>query len=232
MSEADIPTRAATASTAPFRGTRFYRFAHLVLRVTCFWPYRGFVIGAGRIPTSGAFVIAPTHRSMLDIPWVAMSTPRRIRFMGKASLFRVPVLGWLFTVLGGFPVERDGSDRAPLRDSLRILEGGEPLVVYPEGTRQRGDVIQPLQPGAAYLAIKAQVPIVPVAMYDTERAWRGPGRFPRFGGPGVVLVGTPIVPPVRNGSVVKRELVEQLTAHLHTELQRLYDEARTTQVRR
>lgn len=204
----------------------FYRFARAVLKVVCFWPYRGRVIGAERIPDVPAFVLAPSHRSMLDIPWLAMATPRRIRFMGKAPLFRVPVLGWLFRVLGGFPVERDGSDRGPLRDSLQILRAGEPLAVYPEGTRQRGATIAPLQPGAAYLAIKAQVPLVPVALFDTERAWRGPGRLPRFGGPGVVFVGEPIVPPAIAGTVVKRELVDELTERLHVELQKLWDEAR------
>jgi 1-acyl-sn-glycerol-3-phosphate acyltransferase len=203
----------------------FYRFGRLVVRITCVWPYRVRVYGAEKVPAAGACVLAPSHRSMLDIPWVAMTTRRRIRFMGKAPLFRVPVLGWLFRVLGGFPVERDGSDRGPLRDSLRILDDGEPLAVYPEGTRQHGETIAPLQPGAAYLAIKAQVPLVPVALHGTERPWRGPHRLPRFGGPGVVLVGDPIVPPPRRGSVVKRDLVDELTERLHAELQKLWDEA-------
>ncbi len=205
---------------------RLYRFCRWVVRVTCVWPYRVRVLGAEKVPSSGAFVFAPSHRSMLDIPWLAATTKRRIRFMGKAPLFRVPVLGGLFRILGGFPVERDGSDRGPLRDSLRILESGEPLAVYPEGTRQRGSVIAALQPGAAYLAIKAQVPLVPVAMYGSEHPWRGAHRFPRFGGPGVVLVGDSIVPPRRASSVVKRELVDELNARLHLELQKLWDEAR------
>jgi 1-acyl-sn-glycerol-3-phosphate acyltransferase len=219
--------RGVVSATRP-GSLRFYRFARSVLRLVCFAPYRGRVIGAERVPSTGAFVFAPTHRSMLDIPWLSMATPRRVRFMGKASLFRVPVLGWVFSVLGGFPVERDGSDRGPLRDSLKILEGGEPLAIYPEGSRQRGHEIQPLQPGAAYLAIKAQVPIVPVAMFDTERAWRGPSKLPRFGGPGVVLVGDPIVPPPMTGTIVKRDLVNELSAQLRVELQQLYDEARLT----
>lgn len=204
---------------------RFYRFARVVLRATCFWPYRGRVVDGSKIPTEGACVLAPSHRSMLDIPWLAMATTRRVRYMGKASLFRVPMLGRVFTLLGGFAVERDGSDRGPLRDSLKILEGGEPLAVYPEGTRQHGAAIQVLQPGAAYLAIKAQVPIVPVALAGTEEAWRGPGRLPRFGRGGIVLVGDPITPPARTGSVVKRELVDELNARLHAELQRLFDDA-------
>jgi 1-acyl-sn-glycerol-3-phosphate acyltransferase len=182
------------------------------------------VIGTERVPKSGGFVFAPSHRSMLDIPWLAAATKRRIRFMGKASLFRVPVLGWCFAALGGFPVERDGSDRGPLRDSLAILANGEPLAVYPEGTRQHGREIQPLQAGAAYLAIKAGVPIVPVAIAGSEEPFRGGRRLPRFPR-GLVLVGEPIQPPARTGSVVKRELVDHLSAQLRIELQKLSDDA-------
>ena len=132
---------------------------------------------------------------------VAATTRRRIRFMGKASLFRVPVLGSLFRALGGFPVERDGTDRRPLRDSLEMLRMVRCSRVYPEGTRQHGREIQPLQPGAAYLAIKAGVPIVPVGIAGTEEPFRGAHRLPRFGR-GVVLIGEPIQPPARIGSVV------------------------------
>ena len=95
---------------------------------------------------------------------------------------------------GGFPVERDGSDRGPLRHSLAILQNGEPLAVYPEGTRQHGREIQPLQSGAAYLAIKTGVPILPVAIAGSEEPFRGAHRLPRFGR-GVVLIGEPIQPP-------------------------------------
>jgi 1-acyl-sn-glycerol-3-phosphate acyltransferase len=202
----------------------FYRFARALVVWVSTRPWRVRVIGSERVPASGGFVFAPSHRSMLDIPWVAATTTRRIRFMGKAALFRVPVLGWIFAALGGFPVERDGSDRGPLRDSLAILNNGEPLAVYPEGTRQHGTEIQPLQAGAAYLAIKAGVPIVPVACAGSEEPFRGGHRLPRFA-QGVVLVGEPIQPPVRTSSVVKRELVDQLSAQLRVELQKLFDEA-------
>ncbi len=202
----------------------FYRYASALVVWVCTRPWRVRVLGADRVPKEGGFVFAPSHRSMLDIPWLAATTRRRIRFMGKASLFRVPVLGWIFSALGGFPVERDGSDRGPLRDSLTILDNGEPLAVYPEGTRQHGPEIQPLQAGAAYLAIKAGVPIVPVAIAGSEEPFRGPTRLPRFGR-GVVLVGEPIHPPEKTGSVVKRELVDHLSAQLRVELQKLFDEA-------
>jgi len=187
------------------------------------WRVR--IEGRERLPAAGAYVIAPSHRSMMDIPFVAGITRRRVRFMGKAPLFRIPVVGSVFRVLGSFPVERDGSDRKPLRDSLEVLAEGDALVVYPEGTRQNGPTIQPLQPGAAYLGVKAQVPIVPVGVAGAEEIFRSRrGRLPGLGRV-VVVIGEPIFPPKRTGSVVKRDVVNETTAVLAEALQGVLDRA-------
>ena len=203
----------------------FYRFMRFFVVGYVRVVYRARVVGREHVPRSGPYIIAPSHRSMLDIPLAGAITTRRIRFMGKAPLFRVPVLGAIFRALGGFPVERDGSDFGPLRDSLRILGTGEPLVVYPEGTRQRGRVIAPLQAGAAYLAAKANVPIVPIGIAGAEETFRTRrGLLPGFGRI-IVVVGEPIPPPVREGSVVKRSAVDELSDTLRERLQKLIDEA-------
>ena len=203
----------------------FYRFMRFFVVGYVRVVYRVRVVGTEHVPKSGPYIIAPSHRSMLDIPLAGAITTRRIRFMGKAPLFRVPVLGAIFRALGGFPVERDGGDVGPVRDSLRILEEGEPLVVYPEGSRQRGRDIAPLQPGAAYLAAKAGVPIVPLGIAGAEETFRTKrGRLPGFGRI-VVVVGEPLLPPARQGSIVKRSAVDELTATLHERLQKLLHEA-------
>lgn len=204
----------------------FYKVVRWLVLAFSVKPWRVRYIGTEQVPARGAAIVAPSHRSMLDITWTCGVTRRRMRYMGKASAFRIPVLGWCFRALGGFAVERDGNDRAPLRDSLAILENGEVLTIYPEGTRQRGPMIMELQPGVAWLAIKAQVPIVPVAIVGTEEVFRSGGKFPSFRR-GVVLVGAPITPPQRSSSVVKRELVNQLNDELRTELQRLFELANT-----
>jgi 1-acyl-sn-glycerol-3-phosphate acyltransferase len=145
--------------------------------------------------------------------------------MGKVEVFKIPVVGTLFRWLGGFPVLRDGTDRKAVRDSIAILHAGEPLVVYPEGTRQHGPAIQPLQPGAAYLAIRAGVPIVPVGIAGSEEIFRSHGtKIPRFGRAGIV-VGDPIFPPERTSGVVSREVVNDVTNMLAKELQQVFDEA-------
>jgi 1-acyl-sn-glycerol-3-phosphate acyltransferase len=187
------------------------------------WRVR--MVGEDRLPKSGGYVLAPSHRSMMDIPFAAAVTTRRLRFMGKQSVFKIPVLGTVFTWLGGFPVQRDGTDRKAVRDSLALLEAGEVLCVYPEGSRQHGPKIQPLQPGAAYLALRAGVPIVPVAINGAEEILRTKkDPIPRFGRVAIVI-GEPIQPEARTTGVVPRDKVDALTAQLSDALQTVFDEA-------
>jgi len=203
----------------------FYRSVRLIVADGSRAVYRARVIGRERLPETGGFVLAPSHRSMMDIPFAAVVTHRRIRFMGKAGLFKVPVLGTLFTWLGGFPVARDGTDRKAVRDSVAMLEAGEVLCVFPEGTRQNGEKIQPLQPGAAYLSLRSGAPIVPIAIAGSEEILRDhKAPIPRFARV-VIVVGEPLVPETRTSGVVAREKVDALTATLADSLQSLYDQA-------
>ena len=203
----------------------FYRIVRWILTTGSRLLWRVKVIGIEQVPKSGGFVLAPSHRSMMDIPLAAVPTKRRIRYMGKGSLFRIPVLGWLFSTLGGFPVERDGTDRKAVRDSVAMLESGEVLCVFPEGTRQNGPKIQPLQPGASYLALRSGAPIVPIAIAGSEEILRDhKWPIPHFGRV-VIVVGEPIVPEARTGGVVARDKVDALTATLFDTLQVLFDQA-------
>jgi 1-acyl-sn-glycerol-3-phosphate acyltransferase len=202
-----------------------YRVVHWILTNGSKVLWRVKVTGIERVPSAGGFVLAPSHRSMMDIPLAAIVTKRRLRFMGKVSVFKIPVLGWLFSTMGGFPVARDGTDRKAVRDSIAMLEAGEALCVFPEGTRQNGPKIQPLQPGAAYLALRSGAPIVPLAIAGSEEILRDHRRpIPHFGRV-VIVVGEPIVPEARTSGVVARDRVDALTATLFDNLQHLFDEA-------
>jgi 1-acyl-sn-glycerol-3-phosphate acyltransferase len=206
----------------------FYDIVRLLVAGGSAAAYRARIKGREKLPAQGGYVLAPSHRSMMDIPFAAWLSRRPLRYMGKVSLFRIPVAGWFFRRLGGFEVARDGTDRKALRDSIAMLQGGEVLLVYPEGTRQNGPKIQPLQPGAAYLALRAGVPIVPVGLAGSEEILRSHRlnfpHFPRFGRV-VMVVGDPIVSPPRDTGVVPREQVDALTARLHDALQVVFDEA-------
>jgi 1-acyl-sn-glycerol-3-phosphate acyltransferase len=203
----------------------FYRVVHWVLTNGSRLLWRVRVVGIERVPRTGGFVLAPSHRSMMDIPLAAIVTKRRLRFMGKASVFKIPVLGWLFSTLGGFPVARDGTDRKAVRESIAMLEAGEALCVFPEGTRQNGPKIQPLQPGSSYLSLRSGAPIVPIAIAGSEEILRDHKRpIPHFGRV-VIVVGDPIVPEARTSGVVARDKVDTLTATLFDTLQTRFDEA-------
>jgi 1-acyl-sn-glycerol-3-phosphate acyltransferase len=202
----------------------FYRIVRPIVTTICTVLWRTRVVGRENLPPAGGFILAPSHRSMMDIPLAAVVTHRRIRFMGKKSLFALPVIGPIFTWLGGFPVARDGTDRKAVRDSVEMLRAGEVLCVFPEGTRQNGPKIQPLQPGAAYLALRSGVPIIPIGMAGTEeilRASKSP--IPRFGRV-VLVVGEPILPEPLTGTLVPRDRVDALSARLGDDMQRVFDD--------
>jgi 1-acyl-sn-glycerol-3-phosphate acyltransferase len=200
-----------------------YRVARALLVALSRTVFRLRVVHGERIPQSGAYVLAPSHRSYLDTPFVAAVTRRRIRFMGKKELWSKGWSAKLFTALGAFPVERDTPDRAALRQSMDAVQGGEPLVIFPEGTRRTGPTIVELHDGAAYVAARTGVPIVPVGIGGSEDILARGRKMPRFKRV-VVVVGEPIEPPSR-GAAVKRSEVADLTARLEKALQLVFDEA-------
>lgn len=203
----------------------FYRAAWLIV-IPIFRAYTRLTIdGKEHLPRSGAFVLAPTHRSYLDTPFAGTIRWKRMRFMGKHTMWKNRQFGWVFSALGAFPVQRGAADREALKRAIAVLEMGEPLVLFPEGERKAGPVVQPLFDGAVYVAIKAGVPIVPVGIGGSERVMPKGARFvyPRKVH---VEIGPPIPPPVvPAGGRVPRTVYTEYSEHLHSELQRLLDTA-------
>jgi 1-acyl-sn-glycerol-3-phosphate acyltransferase len=182
--------------------------------------------GAENVPPHGPFVLAPVHRSNLDFILVATVRPPRMRYMGKASIWKWGPLGKFVSMLGAFPVHRGTADRESLRTCMQVIENGEPLVMFPEGTRRSGVAVEDLFDGPAYVASRAGVPIVPVGIGGSDGAMPVGARFIRPHKV-VLVVGEPIVPPVGDGTGrVKRRVVRELTEQVQVDLQRLYDEAR------
>jgi 1-acyl-sn-glycerol-3-phosphate acyltransferase len=181
------------------------------------------VTGRHNVPPRGAYIVAPSHRSVFDIPFAAFVTRRRIRMMAKRELFSSAFGGWLFRKLGAIEVEREATDRGALRVSQQVLRAGEPLAIFPEGTRRTGPAIDELYDGVAYLALKVGVPILPVGIGGTEQILPSGKVLPRLHKVAIV-VGEPIVPP-RTDGVQKRSEVAEITAELRTRLQACFDEA-------
>jgi 1-acyl-sn-glycerol-3-phosphate acyltransferase len=202
----------------------FYRFARAVVLSLCKVAFRVKVRGAEHVPIRGAYIVAPTHRSNLDTPFAAFVTKRRIRFMAKQELFQRPLGAKLFTALGGVSVERGSpSSRAALKAIQAALADGEPVAVFPEGTRRHGREVTDLFDGTAYLAVKLGVPIVPIGIGGSEEILASGKKLPRLRRVAVV-VGPPIVPPA-DATTRKRGDLATITAELQAELQRLFDQA-------
>ena len=180
------------------------------------------VEGRENVPKTGIFILAPTHRSILDTPISSGSNTRRMRFMGADKWWSNKWFGKLLSLLGGFPVTRGTADREALKRCITLLEAGEPLVVFPEGERKSGPIVQPLFEGPAYLAAKTGAPIVPVGIGGSERVMPKGAKFihPKKLH---VVIGKPIAAPVGETSRVQRDATRACTLELHAELQRLFD---------
>jgi 1-acyl-sn-glycerol-3-phosphate acyltransferase len=202
----------------------FYGFARVLLLGLSKLLFRIRIRGQGYVPVTGPFIVAPSHRSYLDTPFVSFITRRQIRFMAKEELFKNSFGRKLFTTLGAIPVARGSINARPaMKEIQRALEAGEAAAVYPEGTRRHGPDIGELFDGTAYLAVKLGVPIVPVAVGGSEEILASGKKLPRLHRVSV-RVGVPIHPPA-DASTRKRADLVAISDELLKSLQSLFDEA-------
>jgi 1-acyl-sn-glycerol-3-phosphate acyltransferase len=203
----------------------FYRFMRGVVIAITRTYFRARVTGMENLPRTGPYILSPIHRSNLDTPFVALATRRRLRYMGKESLWKSRFGAWFFTALGGFPVQRGHADREALRACQQVLERGEPLVLFPEGTRQLGPDVQHFFDGAAFLSCRTGAPIVPVGLGGSEAAMPKGSKmvYPvRM----TIVIGEPILPPPGSGTGrTSRKAIKAMTAELSERIQQLFDEA-------
>lgn len=159
-------------------------------------------LGTEHVP-SGGVILASNHRSFLDPFAIGCCIGRPIYFVAKRELFRNPLLGWLLNCLGAFPIRRGASDEESMATARALLERGQAVVIFPEGTRIRtGSLARPRR-GVGRLALESGKPVVPIAVTNSERARRGwrirpvkvhircgpPLTFPRVERPSPFLAG-------------------------------------------
>ena len=187
-----------------------------------FW--RLSVEGREHIPSTGPFILSPVHRSNIDTPLVAACTSRKVHYMGKQEMWKFKVSAAFFTAMGGFPVNRGSADRDALRKCVDYLTRGEPIVIFPEGTRRSGPVVEDMFEGAAYVSTKTGAPIVPVGIGGSEDAMPKGAKFLK---PVKchLIIGPPLHPRAGEPGKAPRRAVRELHERLQAELQRLFDEA-------
>lgn len=156
------------------------------------------IIGKENISKPGGFILASNHRSNLDPFLIGLCFNRRISYMAKDSLFRNPITRFFFHHVEAFPVRRDANDARALRETLRRLKRGLPVVLFPEGTRKGSGREQKLNPGIGFLAVKSGVPVVPVHIDGSDKVLPPKSKIPKrnrvtmsFGKPLIFSEGQP-----------------------------------------
>jgi 1-acyl-sn-glycerol-3-phosphate acyltransferase len=180
--------------------------------------FRPTVTGAENIPLEGPVIIAPIHRSNVDFALTLFISKRKVFFMAKDSLFKVPLLGPLITHLGAFPINRGSADRESMAHSEAVLRQGHALVLFPEGTRKEGRQVAPLHDGAMFVAARTGAKVVPVGIGGSDRAMPKGAKLPHPAKIRIV-VGEPLDPPSSEGRVARSALAaksEELRVALET----------------
>lgn len=200
-----------------------YALGKHVCRVLCTVFGRLRVMGRAQVPRTGGLLVVSNHTSYADPPLLGVALPRPIRFMAKVELFTHPLFGWLITSLGAFPVRRGTADRQAIRQATELLQAGNALTIFMEGGTSPDGKLQSPDLGAAMIAMRAGVPILPVAIIDADKM------LPRHGG-GIhfarvqVIIGTPLSFPAYAGHAdrtalqaisrtVMRTIAEMMRAH-------------------
>ena len=176
----------------PMKGhgeTGLYTFCRWIAVPLFGGVYRCRVQGTENIPHEGPVVVITNHKANLDPVIVGMLFDRPLRYMAKKELFGNAAFSKLIVSLGAFPIDRGAGDRAALTTSLEVLAGGEVLLMFPEGHRQRDDAVHEFLPGVGMIALRSGAPVVPMAMDGTQRMLRD-------GRPGLPALRALVGPPL------------------------------------
>jgi 1-acyl-sn-glycerol-3-phosphate acyltransferase len=164
-----------------------YHLSRLAGRL--FFRFR--VIHRERMIQTGPVILAMNHQSYLDPPLAGTTCDRAIYFLARRTLLDVPLLGWVLPKLNVIPVNQDGVDRSAIKAVIRVLQAGNGVLVFPEGSRTPDGTLQPAEPGMGLVIAKTLAPVVPMRIFGAREA------LPRSGGrlrfvPITVVIGEPI----------------------------------------
>ena len=163
-----------------------------------FYPRK--IYGKENLPEGGHIVVC-NHLGKADVLFVGSIYKKRIYFLAKKELVKKKLFGKIVRILGGIPVDRGGYDIECIKESLKVLKGGDVLAIFPEGTRNKvNNELQPLKPGAGMLAFKAKVPIVPVIIDKKAHVFRK----------AKLLIGKPLYLDEYYGRKLDAELHEEI----------------------
>jgi 1-acyl-sn-glycerol-3-phosphate acyltransferase len=202
------------------------RFAAFLARLILSSVARVRIEVDGDLPSTGPLIVVANHMSNADPPlvagWLTPLLGRQMHILAKDALF-VPVVGGVLRKLGATPVKAGGSDIEAYRVALGILDRGEILCIFPEGTRSANGVMAEPKPGVAMLATRSGVPILPVGVSGTDRFLGRNQSFPRIGSRLTVRVGKPFTVGLAAGQS-RRAAMQQASDEIMGRVASLVDE--------
>lgn len=178
--------------------------------------YLGHTYGQDRVPRQGSLIIVSNHASHFDPPLLSNAVRRPVAFMAKEELFQVPVLKQAIRLYGAYPVKRGGSDRSALRATETALAQGWAVGIFLNGTRTPDGRIPHPHLGAALIAARTQTPLLPVALWGTERVLPKGSKWPRLLCPISVRIGELIPPPASSDRGELQQVTEVCVAAVHS----------------
>ena len=146
-----------------------YRLAKIVGSPVFHLFFRIKVTGAENIPKNGGVIICANHANALDPIFVALAVKRELRFISKKELFQKKSLSLLIRSLGAFPVDRENTDITAYKTAIKLLQNGEALLLFSQGTRQKSITVSDSKTGVAFFGIKARAPIIPLGITSTYK---------------------------------------------------------------
>jgi len=199
-----------------------YNTLRVLARLISVLFFRLRVVGRENWPTEGGGLVCSNHQSYFDPPLVGLTCDRRMNYLARDSLLRIPGLKQLILFLDAIPIDREGGGLSGLKETLKRLKAGELVLIFPEGTRTYDGEVAPLKPGFIAVARRSRVPLVPVALDGAFQAWPRTSWFPRLTRLAVVI-GPPI-PPDEVAELTDEDLLAELEQRIltcHTEAREL-----------
>lgn len=178
------------------------------------------VSGKNHIPRRGGFILVSNHRSHLDPVILGLASPRMLSYIACENLFRIPGFGWFIQALNANPIKRGQADLGALRLGLRLVFEGCGLVIFPEGTRSKTGEFGPGKPGAAMLALRSRVPLIPAWIEGTQKAMPPESKSIKFA-PISVILGPKIELDDLFKSLVSRGTYDQALSRIMDGIRRL-----------
>ena len=202
-----------------------YRLVRIVLQLIAVTLFG--LRGAGRqnFPTAGAALVCANHQSYFDPLLIGVCCSRRMNYLARQSLFKIPLLGRLIAFFDAIPLDRDGGGLGGIKETLKRLKRGEMVLIFPEGTRSADGEMNRLKSGFCTLARRSQAPLVPVGIDGAYQAWPRKQRWPSLSTIHIII-GEPIHP-----SEFETMTDDELVAELECRIRDCHAQARAQRER-